>query len=155
MPLDLAEFILKVAAAIVALLGLLKGVHEYRLQGALKRADFVLKKNEEFFSNERLQRIRVLVQSHDDKLAGVDRDDRRAYLTFFEEIALLRNSGLIRNDVARYMYGYYAIRCLDSEAFWTGLKKSEKQWGLFLSFAQELKEDRSTPGYKDWIGLKF
>ena len=152
------DLLFKAAAAAIALLGLFKGVREYHLQGSLKRAEFFLKKNEQFFEDERLVRIRMLIQSNDECLidgSKVSRDDKRAYLTFFEEVALLYNSGLIKQDVARYMYGYYAIRCLESERFWSGLKKSEKQWGLFLAFADRLKQERSTRSFPDWFSLKF
>jgi hypothetical protein len=40
------------------------------------------------------------------------------FLGFFEEVALMMNSGLIRKEVAHYMFGYYAIHCWDSKNFW-------------------------------------
>jgi hypothetical protein len=47
------------------------------------------------------------------------------------------------------MFGYYAIRCWKSEAFWVGLDRESPYWGLFRSFAVEmmgLEESRSTDG---------
>jgi hypothetical protein len=73
------------------------------------------------------------------KLATIGFEEKRAYLTFFEELALLHNSGLIRADVIYYMFGYYAVKCLDSENFWSDIKKSELYWGIFLCFARQMK----------------
>ena len=156
---DNIDLLLKVIGAIVALLGLFKGVREYRLQGSLKRAEFFLKKSDRFFEDERFKSVRLLIEKEkrEPTLTGepVSRDDRKAYLTFFEEIALLDNSGLLDHQVANYMYGYFIVCCLDSKLFWTGLKKSEKQWGLFLSFAERLKKERSKAKTLAWEDLKF
>jgi hypothetical protein len=156
---DNVDLLLKASAAIVALLGLFKGFREYRIQGSLKRAEFFLRKSDRFFEDERFKSVRLLIEKgkKDPTLEGesVSRDDRKAYLTFFEEIALLDNSGLLDHKVANYMYGYFVVSCLDSKLFWVGLKKSEKQWGLFFWYAESLKNERSNSNKPIWTQLEF
>jgi len=65
---------------------------------------------------------------------------------FFEEFALLKNSGLINDEVALYMFGYFAIKCIDSQNFWFDLNKKQPLWGAFMDFAKEMKAMHK--GYK-------
>lgn len=119
----LAKDIAAVAGVVIALFGLFKGIVEYQLQGAQKRADFFLKKQQEFFSNTSFNKIRSLLERDDPELTTIPLEDRRAYANFFEEIAVSVNTRLIRNDIAYYMYGYYAMKCDISERFWSDLIK--------------------------------
>jgi hypothetical protein len=66
-------------------------------------------------------------------------EEKRAYLTFFEEIAVLKNSRLINGDLAYYMFGYYATKCLESESFWSGMNKNDIFWNAFLRFATDMQ----------------
>jgi hypothetical protein len=50
------------------------------------------------------------------------------------------NSGLIRAEVAHYMFGYFAIKAYDSQHFWEGEDKSDRYWALFRDFAERMKE---------------
>jgi hypothetical protein len=45
------------------------------------------------------------------------------------------NLGIIRREVAHYMFGYYAIRCWDSDASWHGVNRNSPYWSLFKNFA--------------------
>ena len=154
-----------VIVAIVTLIGLFKGVIEFSLQGAQKRAEIFLKKQGEYFANESFNKIRYLLDQdlNDDpddiQLEKISFEEKRAYLTFFEEIAILKNTGLIKSDLAYYMYGYYATRCKNSTHFWTcidgytttdrdstidedskfSMKKDSIFWNVFNRFADEME----------------
>ena len=42
--------------------------------------------------------------------------------------------------VAYCMFGYYAIRCLESKNFWRGINKESPAWYLFRRFAEKMQE---------------
>ena len=122
-----------------ALWGLYKGIIEFNLQGKQKRAEIFLKKQSEFFGNAVLNDIRALVESDSQELRARPFEHRRAYLTFFEEIAILKNSGLLNSDLAYYMFGYYAAKCLESQNFWSDINKADVFWNVFNRFATEMQ----------------
>jgi hypothetical protein len=66
--------------------------------------------------------------------------EKRDLLGFFEEIALMMNSGLIRNEVAHYMFGYYAIKCWESKYFWSTVYRESIYWSLFRDFVEQMKQ---------------
>ena len=60
-------------------------------------------------------------------------------LGFYEDLALMYKSGLIKKNVVHYMFGYYAIRCWESDNFWASVNRESKYWALFKWFALEMK----------------
>ena len=128
-----------VVGLVAALWGLYKGFVEFALQGKQKRAEMFLKKQGEFFGNKSFTIIRRLLEKDDPELKNTEFEEKRAYLTFFEEIALLKNSGLINGDLTYYMFGYYATKCFESENFWSNLNKKDLFWNVFLRFAEEMQ----------------
>ncbi|MFA7241717.1 MAG: hypothetical protein WC091_16520 [Sulfuricellaceae bacterium] len=138
--MDALKDIAVIVGLIAALWGIYKGFSEYRLQGVQKRADFFFKKQSEFFANKSFGEIRSLLENDNPELAFISFEEKRAYLTFFEEIALLKNSRLINEDVAFYMFGYYAIKCYESENFWFDVVNKEIYWSVFLAFAATMQK---------------
>jgi hypothetical protein len=144
-----------VVGLVVALWGLVKGIFEYQLQGAQKRADFFLGKQGEFFANKSFNTLRTLLDHDQPALAAIPVEERRAYATFFEEVAIAVNTSLIREDLAYYMFGYYAVKCHESTNFWSGLFQTEEFWGVFIAFAKRMKV-RFQAGEKiDPIRIRF
>jgi hypothetical protein len=92
------------------------------------------------------QEICALLEADDQKLDEVPFKDKRDLLGFFEEVALMMNSGLIRKNVAHYMFGYYAIRCWESEHFWSNVNRESIYWALFRDFATTMKTMEKTFG---------
>ena len=134
-----------VAGTVLALATLLKGVIEYVRQGAQKRAELFTSLQKRFTENHSLDAISDLLEQRSPELMTVAVKDRSAFLRYFEEIALMMQSGLIRKDVAHYMFGYYAIRCWESEYFWgdekqerAGPRRDGPYWHLFRAFAAEM-----------------
>ncbi len=132
---DIATFV----GLLAALWGLYKGFVEFALQGKQKRAEIFLKKQGEYFGNKSFNEIRGLLEKDDPKLKDTGFEEKRAYLTFFEEIAVLKNTRLINGDLAYYMFGYYATKCLESKNFWSGMNKKDIFWNVFLRFATEMQ----------------
>jgi hypothetical protein len=110
--MELIKNIATILGIVTAIWGLYRGVVEFALQGAQKRAEIFLKKQNEYFSNKSFNEIRTLLENDDDKLKLISIEEKRAYLTFFEEVAVLQNTGLIKPDLA-YLY----VRLLRNEMF--------------------------------------
>ena len=124
----------------VAIWSLYRGVVEFRLQGTQKRAETFLKKQAEYFGNKAFNEIRTLLESDSQALTQVSVEDKRAYLNFFEEVAILKNSNLMSDELVFYMYGYYAAVCVQSENFWSNINKDKAYWVVFLSFAESMRD---------------
>jgi hypothetical protein len=92
--------------------------------------------------NEAFNKIFRLVANDATALTQVSLDDRKEFLDLFQEVALLKKAGLIKKELAFYMFGYFAIRCLDSENFWQGINKEDHYWTLFREFAEQAKRKK-------------
>jgi hypothetical protein len=129
-----------IAGVVIALVTLAKGVYEYVRQGAQKRAEQFIEMRKRLKENDTFRELAALIETNDPKLESMPYKDRRDYLGFFEEIALMVNSGLIRIELAHYMFGYYAIRCWESEHFWSDVNRDSQYWVLFKEFVRKMKE---------------
>jgi hypothetical protein len=121
------------------LLTLIKGVFEYAKQGAQKRAAQFVEMRRRFKENDSFKEIASFIELNDPKLSSMPFKDKRDYLGFFEEVALMVNSGLIKPEVAHYMFGYYAIRCWENDAFWGDVNRESLYWSLFKEFVAKMK----------------
>jgi hypothetical protein len=128
-----------IIGAVIALGALAKGVFEYSLQGAQKRAEQFVGMRRRFKENETFRELCSLTETDDPRLSTTPFKDKRDLLGFFEEIALMTNSGLIRESVAHYMFGYYAIRCWKSTHFWHGVNRESSYWSLFRDFVSRME----------------
>lgn len=137
--MDVIKDLAIVVGLLAAFWGLYKGVVEFNLQGKQKRAEIFLKKQGEFFGNTDFNEMRALLEFDSEELRARSFEQKRAYLTFFEEIAILKNSGLINVDLAYYMFGYYATKCLESQNFWSNINKADVFWNVFTRFATEMQ----------------
>ena len=125
--------------------GLLDNVRQAQAQAALTHdwpaalVPYFLKKQAEYFGNKSFNELRQLIEHDSEALREHPFEDKRAYLTFFEEVALLTNSGLINRRLAYYMFGYYATRCLESNNFWSNVNRDDIFWNVFNRFAQDMQ----------------
>ncbi len=124
---------------LAGLFGLYKGVIEFHLQGKQKRAEIFLKKQAEYFGNKSFNELRSMIETNEPALATHSFEEKRAYLTFFEEIAVLKNSGLLNATLTYYMFGYYATKCLESDNFWSNVNRNDVFWNVFSQFAKEMQ----------------
>jgi hypothetical protein len=136
-----------IVGVIIALFAFIKGVLEYAKQGAQKRAEQFLEMRNRFKKNESFRDICALLEHDDPKLQDIEFKEKRDFLGFFEELALVVNSGLIRREIAHYMFGYYAIKCWRSENFWINAKSKINRdsiyWALFKDFVDKMNKQRT------------
>lgn len=50
----------------------------------------------------------------------------------------LRNAGVIKPDVAFYMFSWEAIQCWAGKQFWDRFDKGDRYWGLLRTFVEEM-----------------
>ncbi|MFN8748703.1 MAG: hypothetical protein ACK5ZE_13900 [Pseudanabaena sp.] len=147
---DLLTLILSTIVAIVGLATFIKALIEYRRSSATKRLELFLMMRTRLREDPEFKEICELLESDDPKLREIPLVQRDRFTGFFEELAIMHNSKLINDDVAFYMFGYFAIRCNHSENFWHGLNRNQKLWALFFSFAKDMeKADRKFTFVKD------
>jgi hypothetical protein len=137
-----------VVGALVALVTLVKALVEYRQQGRQKRAEHFfdlrsrLKGSREFAPVAELIDNAHMADAARRKLQEVPFHIKRDYLGLFEEIAIAMNSGLIKPQVAHYMFGYYALLCRDSNEFWFDVNRLSDYWSLFNDFCDQMEIER-------------
>jgi hypothetical protein len=112
---------------------------EFMQQGRQKRADAYIALERSFWEEAENRRICELLESGDPALASIPFATRMGFLGFYEEVALMLNSRLIREEVAHYMFGYFAIKAYDNPHFWKGEDKADRYWSLFRDFAERMK----------------
>lgn len=138
--LSLLKDIATIIGGLIAVAALIKGVIEYSRQITIKRAEYFLNMRRQLKENQILKELCDLIEMNDSKLLTIPLRDKLHLTGFFEEIALMMNSGLIRKDVAHYMFGYYALRCWESYPFWQGLNRDAVYWALLRDFVEQMKE---------------
>jgi hypothetical protein len=139
MTLATAKDIATIAGILIAAIAFIKGVFEYLRQGAQKRAEYFLTIQKRLVENATFLTILELVEFDDPKVADIPFKDRRELLGLFEEVSLMLNSGLIRDSVAHYMFGYYAVDCWENDNFWRDIDRTSPHWVVFKNFALQMK----------------
>lgn len=134
-----------IIAGVVALVSLVSAVAEARLRNLQQRAENFILMRRRFLDSPEYQRILNLLPEDDPRLAEFTIQERRNFAAYFEEVALLVNSGLLTPGVASYMYGPYVLMCFRSEHFWTGLDKMDHQWLLLRDFVRKMEHAESRP----------
>lgn len=134
----------------VALLTLIRATVEYRRQGRQKRAEAFFALRERLKSDDGFAELAALLDEEalgeDDaaatQLAALPFRLKRDYLGLFEEVALAMESGLIKPKVAHYMFGYYALLCWQSRAFWSNVNRLTAYWSLFNDFCERMAREQ-------------
>jgi hypothetical protein len=93
-----------------------------------------------FRESETFPKLLDLLEKNDPELVDVPWSQKIELLGFYEDVALMRYSGIMKRHVAFYMFAYYALRCWDSDYFWHDIDRSSSYWSLFRHFVQEMKE---------------
>jgi len=128
-----------IIGVLIATAAFVKAVIEYIHQGVQKRADQFLSIQKRLVENQTFITILELLEFDDPKVSEIPFKDRRELIGLFEEVAIMLNSGLMREAVAYYMFGYFAIDCWDNEAFWKGFNKENTHWFVFRDFVERMK----------------
>ncbi len=128
-----------IIGGLITIIAFANGLLEYRRQGAQKRVEHFTLLRRRLKENPIFKEICSLMFADDPRLADVDAQDKRDFIGLLEEVALMTNSGLIRTELAHYMFGYYTVKCSESKDFWANLTLDETYWNLFHDFAREMK----------------
>ncbi len=143
---DIASFIL----AIVGLITLIFGLFQYRKSLLQKRSEQFLRMRERYVDNPEFQELFSLLETDNERLRNLSYKIKLKFLGFYEELALMVNSRLIKKEVAFYMFAYHAIRIWESKNFWffddTGdntireVNRESIYWSLFKKFSSDMSE---------------
>src|SRR6266436_1744641 len=143
--MNIAE-IAQAAGASIALMTLIvgvftatKGFFEFRRDNSLKRIEKFQQMRNKYGEDEQIQRVDLALnfkQDQPDKfrdaVIGLDFNDKMAFLMFFEEVALLHNSGILNVDVVFYSFSWDALLAYESDEFWDSvLKRDDPYLALF------------------------
>lgn len=134
-----------IIAGIIALITFATGVFQYIRQGHQIRATQFIEMRRRFLEDPAFRQILNLLATDSEALEQVPVQDRRNFIGFLEEVALMVNSNLIRPRVAHYMFGYYVLLVDDSKHLWEGLDKSSEYWRLFHGFAKTIRAMKNCP----------
>ena len=152
-PISLLKDLAIIIAGIVALITFFFGVLEYVRQGRQHNAANFVQMRRRFLESELFRNVLDLLATDDPKLREVSVQDRRNFVGFLEEVALMANSQIIRPDVAYYMFGYYVVLTDRSEHIWVDLDRDGPYWAVFRRFAAQMRAFK--PSETDMLSLKF
>jgi hypothetical protein len=94
-------------------------------------------------SDARFQQIRDRFEG-ESSFSAISKAARGDYAQVFENVALLRQAGFLRPELAFYMFGFEALRCWRNDSFWEGMDRNE-WWRLLRAFVAELETLEQTP----------
>ena len=138
MNLSIAKDISVIAASLIGLITLVKAVVEYTRQNTQHRADHYQKLRDQFRDDPQFRELFILLETNDKSLECLPFQQKQHLIGFYEDIALSVNSGLIKKEVAHYMFGYYALRCWESDYFWGTVNRNSPYWSLFKHFVKQM-----------------
>jgi hypothetical protein len=123
----------------IAFITLWQGLFQYTRQNHAARANQFIQMRRRFLEEKSFQEILTLIHENCDDISTKSIQDRRNLVGYFEEVALMVNSGLIRPEVAHYMFGYYVVLIDDCEKFWEGLDRQGDYWAVFRAFVGKMR----------------
>lgn len=138
-PFEIFQILIAFISLFVAVVAMSSGFKEYKLTAKQKRSELLDNYRIKFEMNKDLKSILKKLDDDSDKLDKVERIERYHFLGIYEELALLMNSGLIKPEIAYYMFGYFAIKCWENDSFWKGLDKNSHNWLVFKGFVEKMK----------------
>ena len=139
--LDLIKTVAISGTSIIAIFTLIKGYSEYRLNVKQKRSELYETYRKKLKENEIISKVVEALENDNKKdIAKIPRFDRYMFLGFYEDIALLMNTKLIKPEIAHYMFGYYAMRCWENDMFWKDINRESHYWRVFREFVEKMKD---------------
>jgi hypothetical protein len=141
--------IVRNAAGVTAIVGVIalivtviRAALEYSKQNLLARYEKYGELSKDWSDDKDIQEIIVLLEDDPHgKLAKIHFSKKEAFVGYYEEIALMVESGLLKRRIAYYMFGYHTILCYENKSFWTNDMELEgPYWSLFRRFAEQMKK---------------
>ncbi len=152
-PLDYWKNWSIIAAGLIGFVTFMSGLAEYIRQGHQRRAENFVQMRRRFLETPQYRQILDKLAVDDITLGQESIQEKRNFIGFLEEVALMVNSRLIRREVAHYMFGYYVLLAAKSEHFWEGLDKDSEYWTVFRKFAKDMSEMKESTAGRE--GLRF
>jgi hypothetical protein len=147
---DILTLILSGVVATVGFATLIKAVSEYQRNSVTKRLELFFEMRSRLLDDEGFKEIIGLLEpnyenedARRENLRQLPVAQKYRFLSFFEELAIMRNSKLINDEVMSYMFGYYAIRCESDKDFWFELDPKHPGWALFSNFVEDMDRAQS------------
>ncbi len=75
----------------------------------------------------------------DNNFSSVPNHTKIEFMAFFEDIAFLMNSGLLKKQVVFYMFGCDAIVAWSNDMFWNQTLRDDKFWSLLTDFVGQMR----------------
>lgn len=130
-----------IVAGVVALTTFITGALEYYRRGRQERAQNFVAMRRRFLETQQYREILDLLAAQSPELAAYSIQEKRNFVGFLEEVALMVNSRLIRREVAHYMFGYYVLLVADHDPFWVGMDRGSEYWTVFRQFAEQMRSE--------------
>jgi len=132
--------LLTAAGAIGATLAFVSKSRDFITEPRQRRLDVYLQLSEEF-DDAKIRKVRAALAAKGDegvtKLTIAQKND---YCAFFEELALVVYSRLMKMETAHYMFGEFLRECHERDAFWgDDFPRGDYYWSLFETFARDMK----------------
>jgi len=137
--LDFWKDVAIIFGGVIALTTFFSGIFEYIRQGHQHRASNFVQMRRRFLEDPLFRDILNLMATNSPALKSLPIQDRRNFVGFFEEVALMVNSKLIREEVAHYMFGYYVLLTDRCDNFWDGLDRDSQYWSVFRQLSKQMR----------------
>ena len=147
MDLQKIETISKIVASIATVVTFVWALWLYLRQRKDKRAEQFLELRNYFRDNERFQNILEHLCGDND-FTSISLNAKFEFMSFFEDVAFLMNSKLIKEEVVFYMFGGDAIIAWNNDKFWSQELRDNKLWSLLTDFVHQMEEKEKEFRYK-------
>ena len=130
---------LSAGAAVAGTLAFLRTSRDFLTEPRQQRLAIYRQLAEEF-EKPTMRKVRVIIASgSDSSVRELTITEKTDYCAFFEQLALVVYSRLLKAETAHYMYGDYVRRCYQRDAFWDEqCPRGDYYWSLFETFARDM-----------------
>lgn len=129
-----------IIGVIVTIFVFFKGILEYSHQNAMRRLELFQSMRKRFEESAPIQRVREALESEkEDSLAALSKKDKVDFLAFYEDLALMVDSGLMRSEIAQYWFSFYILMANDEQGFWADLDANLPYWKVVRQFATDMQ----------------
>lgn len=156
MTLDDLKNWVTVLGTVVGVLVALKGILEYSRQNAMRRLELFQAMRRRFEESQAMLRVRAALESDDaNALASVTRNDKVDFLAFYEDLALMVDSGMMHPEIAQYWFGFYVVLANEEQAFWADLNPNLPYWKVVRQFADKMQRAEKRLASKSQLNFRL